>query len=373
MAIRLGESIIHGTIDNSVKGVVTGELVIEGFHETVQLNLKGNAHPDIAGRILKFRNPSIEMLDPYVSDVLEVDQNGFVGDMSVSQKRRVLTMPIEEFTKATPEEREAGTIWKKVLFLEWFNPYNGRLVIEAVDYIWELDEPRWEMSDHDIAEQVEQSRAAMSMHLNFAVEMFQETNEEIRAAEEEIDPNANDEFAWERRLHQSDRRAEAFHALMEEARNPEEMEALAEMAYRDDDEEEFAPEPPDFSIGEGEPVRDDYTATPEVAEICSSIKALCKDLIETGYEEMIGLPEQGEFLSLMVKAQTVADMTTGDQGVGFERGFLIAHAKREIARSQRIIHDLEFFADSPEGPGPMSERLWKLRSLLVDLAGKIRS
>ncbi|MDF1862179.1 MAG: hypothetical protein P1U87_18325 [Verrucomicrobiales bacterium] len=372
MAIRLGESISHGTIDNSVKGVVTGELLIEGFHETVQFNLKGNAHPDIAGRILKFRNPSIEMLDPYVADVLEVDQSGFVGDMSVSQKRRVLMMPIEEITNASPEEREAGTIWKKVLFLEWFNPYNGRLVIEAVDYIWELDDPRWELSDDDIAEQVEQSRAAMNMHLNFAVEVFQETNEEIRAAEEEIDPNANDEFSWEKRLHQSDRRAGAFHALMEEARNPKEMETLAEMAYGDREEEDFSPEPPDFSSGRGEPVRDEYTATPDVLEICSSIQALCKGLIENGYEEMIGLPEQGEFLSLMVKSQTVADMTVGDQGAGFERGFLIAHAKREIARSQRIIADLEFFNDSVDGPGPMSERLWKLRSQLVDLAGHIR-
>lgn len=372
MAIRLGESIYHGTIDNSVKGVVTGELVLEGFHQPLILNLKGNAHPDLAGRILKFRNPSVEMLDPYVADALEPEQTGFVGDMSVSRERKVLNMPLDEFTKATPEEREAGTIWKKVLFLDWFSPYNGRVVIEAVDYLWEVDEPRWEMTDADIAEQVEQSNSAMNMHLNFAVEMFQEVNEEIRAAEEEIDPLANDEFAWERRLRESDKRAEAFHALMEEARTPEEMEALAEMAYGDEEEEPFSEEAPDFSPGD-EYVREEYEPTSGVLEICSSIKVLCKGLIENGYDEMIGLPEQGDFLSLMVKSQTVADMTMGESGVGFERGFLIAHAKREIARSQRILSGLKAFEDGGDCNGAVIEKVWNLRDHLVDLAGKLRS
>ncbi|MCG8599685.1 MAG: hypothetical protein MI807_06050 [Verrucomicrobiales bacterium] len=372
MAIRLGESIYHGKIDNSVKGVVTGEIVVEGFLDTLVLNLKGNCHPDLAGRILTFRNPSIEMLDPYVSEALIASQEGFVGEMTASKKRKFHTLSAEEFQKATPEEREAAYVWKNTLYLEWFSHYCGRIVIEAVDYHWEIDDARWELNDAEISAQVDQAAAAMNMHLNMAVELFQETNEEIRAEEAEIDPNANDEFAWEKRLAQSDRRADAFHALMEEARTPEEMEQLAELAYEDQDEEDFSEPDSEFSGG-SDYVRDEYKPTREVSAVCKSIKKLCKSLIKEGYDEMIGLPEQGEFLSLMVKSQTVADMTMGDSGTGFERGFLIAHAKREIARSQRVVSGLTIFEQDGEPVPEVVPRLWELRDLLVNLAGKIRA
>ena len=373
MAIRLGESIYHGKIDNLVKGVVTGEIVVEGFHDTLVLNLKGNCHPDLAGRVLTFRNPSIEMLDPYVSDALTSAQDGFVGEMTASKKRKIHTLSAEEFQKATPEEREAAYVWKNTLYLEWFSHYCGRIVIEAVDYKLEIDEPRWELNDEEIAEQVDQANTAMNMHLTIAVELFQEANEEIRADEAEIDPNANDEFVWEKRLAQSDRRADAFHALMEEARTPEEMEQLAELAYEDKDEEEVSGPGPDFSEDADNYERDEYKPNREVAAICRSIKKLCKGLIKDGYDEMIGLPEQGEFLSLMVKSQTVADMTMGDSGSGFERGFLIAHAKREIARSQRVVSGLTIFEQDGEPVSSVVPKLWELRDLLVNLAGKIRA
>ena len=176
-------------------------------------------------------------------------------------------------------------------------------------------------------------------------------------------------LAWERRLQQSDRRAEAFHALMEEARTPEEMEALAEMAYGDEEEDIFEEEDEGDFLDEGY-TRDQYEADEEVRQICSSIQELCKILIKNRYDEMIGLPEQGEFLSLMVKSQTAADMTAGENS-GFERGFLIAHVKREIARSQHIISGLRAFSEEKEQQ--LVEEIWKLRDLLIQLAGKLRA
>lgn len=369
MAIRLGEHVRSGTIDNSIKGRVTGELFLEGLDCPLRLDLKGNAHPDLAGCILTFRNEETEPIDPELAQYLQREQTGLAGDMSAAEKRKILNLSLEEFSLASEEEREAGTTWKTVLFLEWFSHYNGRIVIEAVDYEWEIDLPRWQLSEEDRRQQAEQAKAAMDMHLNFAVEMFQETNEEIRAAEEEIDPMANDEFAWERRLQQSDRRAEAFHALMEEARTPEEMEALAEMAYGDEEEDIFEEEEEGDFLDEGY-TRDQYEADEEVRQICSSIQELCKILIKNRYDEMIGLPEQGEFLSLMVKSQTAADMTAGENS-GFERGFLIAHVKREIARSQHIISGLRAFSEEKEQQ--LVEEIWKLRDLLIQLAGKLRA
>ncbi len=369
MAIRLGEHVRSGTIDNSIRGRVTGELFLEGLDCPLRLDLKGNAHPDLAGCILTFRNEETEPIDPELAQYLQREQTGLAGDMSAAEKRKILNLSLEEFSLASEQEREAGTTWKTVLFLEWFSHYNGRIVIEAVDYEWEIDLPRWQLSEEDRRQQAEQAKAAMDMHLNFAVEMFQETNEEIRAAEEEIDPMANDEFAWERRLQQSDRRAEAFHALMEEARTPEEMEALAEMAYGDEEEDIFEEEDEGDFLDEGY-TRDQYEADEEVRQICSSIQELCKILIKNRYDEMIGLPEQGEFLSLMVKSQTAADMTAGENS-GFERGFLIAHVKREIARSQHIISGLRAFSEEKEQQ--LVEEIWKLRDLLIQLAGKLRA
>lgn len=366
MAIRLGENIYHGKIDASVKGKVTGELVLEGYHEPVVIELVGNAMPDLAGRILTFRNPSIEMLDPYVADALEAKQTGLVGEMTASKKQRVPVSP--------EEPGGPNSVWKNTLFLEWFSHYNGRIVIEAVDYRWEIDEPRFELTEEEIEAQNEQAAAAMNMHLNFAVEMFRETNREIREAEAEIDPDADDEFSWEKRLRESDRRADAFHALMEEARTPEEMEALAEMAYADDDEEDFdPPAEPDFSSGGGDHERKVYRADAEVAAICKQMKKTCKGLIKTGYEMMLGTTAHGDFLSLIVKSQTLADMTSDEFGGGFERGFLIAHAKREIARVQRILTEIGVGTDWLECSPDVLDDLWKLRELLVSLAGKLRS
>lgn len=369
MAIRLGEFVRSGTIDCSVKGVITGEIEVEGILKPLRLNLKGTPHPDIAGCVLTFTNPEIDVLDDEIADYLELEQTGFAGDMSAARKRKVLSMPLEDFARATEEEREAATVWKNTLYLEWFSHYNGRIVIEAVDYQWEIDLPRWTLTEEDIAEQTEMAKAAMSMHLNFAVEIFQETNEEIRAAEEEIDPAASDEFTWEKRLQESDRRAEAFHALMEEARTPEEMETLAEMAYSNMEEDD---EDPDRTYPAGEePVElDCYEPDEATVALCAEIQVHCRRLIEAHYEALIGYPEQGEFLALMVKSQTAADMVASDGGC-FERGFLIAHVKREIARSQRVNAGLRFFESEVE-PGVVDE-VWKLRDDLVELAGKLRN
>ncbi|MEM1442566.1 MAG: hypothetical protein AAGF67_09505 [Verrucomicrobiota bacterium] len=366
MAIRLGESVRCGTVDCSVKGVITGELELEGFPESLLLNLKGTPHPDIAGCILTFTNADPEPLDEEMVDYLTIEQTGFAGDMSAARKRKVLSMPMDEFSQATDEEREAATVWKNTLFLEWFSHYNGRIVIEAVDYEWEIDLPRWTLTDEDIAEQVENAKAAMEMHLNLAVEIFQETNEEIRAAEEEIDPNASDEFTWEKRLQESDKRAEAFHALMEEARTPEEMEALAEMAYSNIGEEED-PEA-ESSYEDGTEV-DVYVADDRVCRLCACIQEDAKNLIENHYESLLGQPENGEFLTLMVKSQSAAEMVATDNGC-FERGFLIAHVKREIARSQRLNSSLRSLVDRVEPE--VIEGVWKLRDSLVDLAGSLR-
>ena len=375
MAIRLGEHVREGTIDNSEKGLVKGELLLAGDNQSVELELKGNAHLDLAGRVLRFSNPDAVPIEPEIAALLADKQTGFVGDMTVSRRSQFIEYTSEEEGRG---DREETTVWKTVLFLEWFGHYSGRVVLEGIDYDWETDEPRWELNDEEIGRQVEQARAAKELHLNFALEMFQETNEEIRAAEQEIDPDASDEFTWERRLQESDRRADAFHALLEEASNPEEMERLADLAFEGGMPSELPPAEGEFDEESWEEEResedfsgrDIYDPSEKVLGLCGELRRLCKSLISERYDDLIGTVAHGDFLALVVKAQTAADLI--DRGEGsFERGFLIAHVKREIARSQHLLGLLR--NEPEETPEGLPEEIWAVRDRLVDLAGQLRN
>jgi hypothetical protein len=56
MAWRIDENVICGEVDNRVKGHITGRIWFQGQAEPLVLNLKGNAHADLAGCLLKFKN-----------------------------------------------------------------------------------------------------------------------------------------------------------------------------------------------------------------------------------------------------------------------------------------------------------------------------
>ncbi len=56
MAFRIHQSVLRGEIDNRVRGVVCGKLWVEGRAEPIVLELAGNAHPDLAGCLLTFKN-----------------------------------------------------------------------------------------------------------------------------------------------------------------------------------------------------------------------------------------------------------------------------------------------------------------------------
>jgi hypothetical protein len=48
MAFRIRDSVVRGEIDNRIKGIISGKIWVEGRDQPVILNLKGNAHPDLA-------------------------------------------------------------------------------------------------------------------------------------------------------------------------------------------------------------------------------------------------------------------------------------------------------------------------------------
>src|SRR6266566_2615167 len=95
MAFRIHDSVVRGEIDNRTKGIVRGKIWVEGRAEPVSLELRGNAHPDLAGCLLTFSNPLKRIPHPHL-DSLTTVQRGTVGDLTAARKVRVFDLPIEE-------------------------------------------------------------------------------------------------------------------------------------------------------------------------------------------------------------------------------------------------------------------------------------
>ncbi|MFT5465437.1 MAG: hypothetical protein ACI8UO_000532 [Verrucomicrobiales bacterium] len=125
MAIRLGDHMQSGVIDSSIRGKVTGELRIEGLENPVTLNLQGYPHPDLAGCVLRFRNPRSMPVDEVYRDALRTDHVGYAGDISAAQKRRI--PPYDDCYEDVKSGKLDPSIfpWKNILYLEWFDAYAG--------------------------------------------------------------------------------------------------------------------------------------------------------------------------------------------------------------------------------------------------------
>lgn len=133
MAWRIDENVVRGEIDNREKGVVHGTLWLMGVAEPVKIQLTGNAHRDLAGCVIKFRNTKTPL--PMRTDAtFAPEQRGRIGDLTASRKVRVFDVPNHEaFTMIDRGEKPPEHL-ANCLYLEWFSEQNGRVVIESTDY-----------------------------------------------------------------------------------------------------------------------------------------------------------------------------------------------------------------------------------------------
>jgi len=166
MAWRIREHIQSGEIDNRTKGRVRGFLVLDGSGNRILLDLVGNAHPDLAGSLIRFRNArSIEKpLDDF-----PLQQSGKAGDITASQRVKDILVSTEEFLAMSKEERETAYRWANCLYLEWYSHCSGRVVMEGIGYEIEwVEGPLWQISEDDLRDQAEQAGTAMSEFLDTA-------------------------------------------------------------------------------------------------------------------------------------------------------------------------------------------------------------
>ena len=158
MAWRIDEQVVRGEIDNRTRGRVVGKIWLAGQDEAVVLELAGNPWRDLAGHVLRFSNPDATAGD---GARIAAVQEGAVGDMTASRKARVPDCSMEELMEFYAAKQPFPWHWANVLYLEWFSGANGRVVIEAADYLLELDaEPAWSMSEEEeIAQQAANGQA----------------------------------------------------------------------------------------------------------------------------------------------------------------------------------------------------------------------
>lgn len=164
MAWRIHEAIVRGEIDNRVRGRVTGRLWLAGRSEPVELEFAGNAWRDLAGHRLEFVNPR-----PVPAELAGFGerQHGVIGDCTASRKVRVPDASKEERAELYRQRKPFPWHWGNSLYLEWFSPTNGRVVIESADYTLTIDpESTWEMTPAEEEAQHRANAEAMGGFMN---------------------------------------------------------------------------------------------------------------------------------------------------------------------------------------------------------------
>jgi len=209
MAFRIHDSVVRGEIDNRVKGVVRGKIWVEGRAEPVTLDLKGNAHPDLAGCLLTFTNPLKRVPHPGL-DTLHPVQRGTIGDLTASRKVRVFDIPMPEAYLMCKRGEKPPEHMANCLYLEWFSEANGRVVIESADYELTISAPEWRMTPEENAERAEQAAAGMD-------DFMQKLTGAIEAQQRgQKDPEAEwDEHDYEKFMKECDARTDKYMELQE--------------------------------------------------------------------------------------------------------------------------------------------------------------
>ncbi|MEY2484359.1 MAG: hypothetical protein QOH39_7 [Verrucomicrobiota bacterium] len=231
MAFRIHDSVVRGEIDNREKGIVRGKIWFEGQSDPIILELRGNAHPDLAGCLLTFVNPRPRIPHPHL-DALVRTQRGVAGDLTAAHKVRVFDLPFEEAydmlkRKGNPPEHLANA-----LYLEWFSETNGRVVIESADYEVSISTPQWQLTPEENeqrARDVAEAMADFSQRLTDAIARHQ------RGQKDPEEPW--NEFDYERLLKESDARTDKYMELLEKYGDSDEAEAriTKEMGWDNDE------------------------------------------------------------------------------------------------------------------------------------------
>ncbi len=196
MAWRIHNAVVRGEIDNRIPSETTAKIWLIHQTDPLQVKLTGNCWRDIAGCCLSFVNPSPDYTQQ--APELAQPQIGQVGDMTASLKCRVID----------DESEQPSATWNNVLYLEWFDRCNGRVLIETVDYQLSISESLWSLDTIEEDKQKLENQRAMRDFITTIIQRRDQVSDEWS---DEI----ADEFEWEQRLRDSDRLTDAFQEVLE--------------------------------------------------------------------------------------------------------------------------------------------------------------
>jgi PAS domain-containing protein len=222
MAFRIHDSVIRGEIDNRVKGRVRGKLWLDSLDEPVKLDLVGNACPDLAGCLLKFKNPA-KTFPMRKKPKFNPLQRGSIGNLSASQKVRVFTIPDEVAFEMIDRGEKPPECIANALYLEWFSEGNGRVVIESAGYELTISAPEWRLTPAEEKQRAKDAEAGWEM---FSKQLNDALEKQKRGQK---DPEAEwDEHDYEKFLKESDARTDKYLELQEKyGDSPEAEEKIA--------------------------------------------------------------------------------------------------------------------------------------------------
>jgi hypothetical protein len=209
MAFRIHDSVVRGEVDNRVKGIVRGKIWVIGRKKPVELKLKGNAWPDLAGCLLKFKNP-LKRVAHHGLDSLNPKQDGQVGDITASRKVRVMEIPMPEAYLMKKRGEPVSEHMANSLYLEWYSAQNGRVVIESADYELEISAPEWRMTSEEEASRAKLAASGMTWFMQKLTEAIEQQQRGQK------DPEAEwNEHDYEKSLKESDARTDKYGELLD--------------------------------------------------------------------------------------------------------------------------------------------------------------
>ncbi|MEX2579220.1 MAG: hypothetical protein WD342_09185 [Verrucomicrobiales bacterium] len=352
--IQLGPHLVSGVIDNSVKGRTTGHLVFDGLDEPVLLDLAGNAKPDLAGCVVRFRRNHSEPLEPDVAELLESPQRGPVGRITAAGK-----------SDARVTGREPVV---PVLDIQWLNvAWLLRFVIEAEGCEFDIDLPRWTLSEDETAFQQRECESAEALFGQLCEE-FEED-----CLDEEI---SDDQFekidAILPRLEAAESDEEKL-SLMRKALGPDvgehELAGLFEAYFLPDFEPSFdaAPET-DWTVGL-------LLVDEELRSLAAPLGDSARKLFDRvdAEEAPACIEELSENLGLLIFRLLVGSpLDFTDEGLLIHPDSMLRQLEEERRRCESVIAYLELEAAAGEKTA-FHDLVWPLRKQLEVVAKRIRS
>ncbi len=339
---------MRGEVDCRVRGKVTGKLWLSGRKDPVRLNLEGTPERDLAGCLLKFKCQTEEPEGPFPANLVSV-QVGTTGTLTASHKVRVPNVPRAEWLACLAAKRPFPSELKNAIYLEWFSEANGEVVVEIAGAQCELSLPEWSSEPEPTPEDQPEGWA---------------------------EPDAMDEFEWEKKLKESDSTADRLMELIDlHGHSDEAWDKIEEEMGWDED---WGDDLEDCEVvGEEEEFEDEEEA---IIEQLSNLRhPLVKRTQNLGLRLSAQDPtspphpptkcEEAAEKIWLVSAKLAGALTRPEH---FEPGFIVATLKRSLALWNEATPAIELCsADSEIIPEILSDWL-ACRSEIVDLMSEYR-